>query len=219
MWLNFKFKADMRTYKYIVSIFILTGLTLVSCKDTATIPNENMSTTTTDQQEQPRIVHVDIDTLLNKYELYQDRKASLETESKAAESSLGAKIEAFQNRVAKMQQEFAQAQQNAANIAPVDLKKLEEKFMKQQQNLAKEEESLMKQRDNAARDLDNKLQTLQKDLQDKIDDYLAKIADEKGYDYVLMKGVGGSVMYGRNTLDITEETLKALNEAYQESKK
>lgn len=37
----------------------------------------------------------------------------------------------------------------------------------------------MKQRDNAALDLDKKLQETQKDLQKKIDDYLAKIAEEK----------------------------------------
>lgn len=209
----------MSSLKYLFLMFIVLSIVFVSCDKKAAAPAESGSVTTNSSNTESKIVHVDIDTLLSKYELYKDRKASLEAESKAAESSLGSKIEAFQNRVAKLQQEFAKAQQNASNIAPVELKKMEERFTQQQQNLAKEEESLMKQRDNAARDLDSKLQGLQKDLQDKIDQYLAKIADEKGYDYVLMKGVGGSVMYGRKTLDITQETLKALNEEYQNSKK
>ena len=95
---------------------------------------------------------------------------------------------------------------------------MEEKFGQQQQNLAKEEESLMKQRDNAAIELEGKLLETQKDLQKKIDDYLDKLAEEKGYDLVLMKGSTGSVMYGKATLDITEETVKRLNEEYEATK-
>lgn len=193
------------------------GILLISC-DKPAQQSEQVSTNTNSDQVS-RIVYIDIDTLLNKYDLYKDRKASLEEQSKAAESSLGSKIEAFQKRVAKLQQEFGQAQQNAANIAPIDLKKLEDKFNQQQQNLAKEEESLMKQRDNAARDLDSKLQVLQIDLQEKIDQHLEKVAEEKGYDFVLMRGSGGSVMFGRASLDITEETLTILNDEYKKTLK
>ena len=94
----------------------------------------------------------------------------------------------------------------------------EEKYGQQQQNLAKEEEALMKQRDNAAMDLEKKLGETQKDLQKKIDEYLVKIAEEKGYDFVLMKGAGGGVMFGRKALDITEATLNQLNADYDASK-
>lgn len=206
----------MHTIKYIFASFIVSVLLMVSCNQ----PAQQASQTDAANKSIPseNIVYIDIDTLLTQYDLYKDRKAALEEESHAAEMSLGVKIEAFQKRVGNLQQEFAQAQQNAANIAPIELKKLEDKFMKQQQNLAKEEESLMKQRDNAAMELEKKLRDLQQDLQDKIDQYLEKVADEKGYDFVLMKGVGGSVMYGRKTLDITMQTLNALNEEYKNSK-
>ena len=75
-----------------------------------------------------KIVFIEIDTLISKYNLYLDRKTELEAQSKTAESALAGKIEAFQKRVGKFQQELAQIQQNAANIAPVELKKMEEKF-------------------------------------------------------------------------------------------
>jgi len=165
-----------------------------------------------------KIVFIEIDTLISKYNLYLDRKTELEAQSKTAESALAGKIEAFQKRVGKFQQELAQIQQNAANIAPVELKKMEEKYGQQQQNLAKEEEALMKQRDNAAMDLEKKLGETQKDLQKKIDEYLVEIAEEKGYDFVLMKGAGGGVMFGRKALDITEATLNQLNADYDASK-
>lgn len=199
----------------IVFVITFVSLLITSCNKpaaTATTPTE--TTTTTGD----RIVYIDIDTLISKYNLYVDKKSELEAQSKTAETALAGKIEAFQKRVGKFQQELAQIQQNAPNIAPVDLKKLEEKYGQQQQNLAKEEEALMKQRENAAMDLDKKLQETQKDLQNKIDDYLDKIAEEKGYDFVLMKGAGGSVMFGRKALDITEVTLKQLNDEYAASK-
>lgn len=199
----------------VVSAFVLTYFS--SCNDNKTSSSsENVSDVK--QAESPRIVFLNIDTLLSKYDLYLDKKGELEEQAKSAEKTLAGKIEAFQRRIGKFQQEVAEIQQKANTIAPVELKKLEEKYAQQQQNLGKEEESLMKQRENAAMELDKKLGETQKDLQDKIDDYLAKIADEKGFDMVLMKGAGGSVMYGRPVIDITEDVIKALNEEYKATK-
>lgn len=199
------------------SIVLWAGFSFLACNKPAQTSSAAPTSTTSTGGD--KIVYIDIDTLISKYDLYVDKKAALEAQSKTAEAALAGKIEAFQKRVGKLQQDFGQAQQNAANIAPIELKKLEEKFQQQQMNLAKEEESLMKQRDNAAMELDKKLQETQKDLQDKIDDYLAKIAEEKGYDFVLMRGAGGSVMFGRKALDITQETLRVLNEEYAATKK
>lgn len=201
---------------YITSFTLIILGFLASCNQPS--PAASASTPTTSNTSGDKIVFIEIDTLISKYNLYIDRKKELEAQSKTAESALAGKIEAFQKRVGKFQQELAQIQQNAANIAPVELKKMEEKYGQQQQNLAKEEEALMKQRDNAAMDLEKKLQETQKDLQKKIDEYLGKIAEEKGYDFVLMKGAGGGVMFGRKALDITEETLNQLNADYDATK-
>jgi outer membrane protein len=203
----------------ILNIFlaiVLLGFLTTSCNKPAATTTANTADSTSVVGD--RIVYIDIDTLISKYNLYLDRKSELEAQSKTAETALAGKIEAFQKRVGKFQQELAQIQQNAANIAPVDLKKMEDKYGQQQQNLAKEEEALMKQRESAAMDLDTKLQETQKDLQNKIDDYLDKVAEEKGYDFVLMKGAGGSVMFGKKSLDITDVTLKQLNDEYAASK-
>ncbi len=201
----------------LLTFIAFVGLVFLACnKPAQTTPTGSVSES---DGSSLKVVYINIDTLLSKYNLYLDKKSDLEGQSKTAEKALAGKIEAFQRRLAKFQQEVVDIQQKANTIAPVELKKMEEKYAQQQQNLAKEEESLMKQRDNAAMDLDKQLQLTQKDLQDKIDDYLAKIAEEKGYDLVLMKGSTGSVMYGRATLDITEETVKRLNDEYDSAKK
>jgi outer membrane protein len=206
------------TLKHTLYFTILAiGMFVVSCKENGNQTTAKPASDTT-AKSSDKIVFIDIDTLLAKYQLYIDKKTELEGQSKTAEKALAGKIEAFQKRLARFQQEVGEIQQKANTIAPVELKKMEEKYAQQQQNLAREEEALMKQRDNAALDLEKQLQVTQKDLQDKIDEFLAKIADEKGFDFVMMKGSTGSVMYGRPSLDITNETVNRLNEEYQKSK-
>ncbi len=208
----------MRSILNIVSIAAFTGLAFVSCNKPAATETKSATSATTETVSD-KVVFIEIDTLLSKYNLYLDKKSELEGQSKTAEKALAGKIEAFQKRLAKFQQDVVEIQQKANTIAPVELKKMEEKFGQQQQNLAKEEESLMKQRDNASMELEGKLLETQKDLQKKIDDYLEKLAEEKGYDLVLMKGSTGSVMFGKASLDITDETVKRLNEEYETTKK
>ena len=194
---------------------------LIACNNTpkeTQSPAASSSETAGSDGQGHKIVYVNLDTLLEKYELYQEKKKELEGQASTSEKAILAKIESFQKSVAKFQQEVMQIQQNAANIAPIELKKLEEKYATQEKTLAKQEQELMKQREDAASDLDKKLVDLQKRLKDNLDTYLLEIAEERGYDLILSKGAGGSVLYGRNSIDITEETVAAINKRYQAEK-
>ena len=44
------------------------------------------------------------------------------------------------------------------------------------------------------------------------------MAAEKGYDYVLIKGSAGGVLFGREELDITKAATAAINEEHKASK-
>ena len=204
----------------ILSFWVITLViaTLVSCK------KEEKSAPMPSAGEVPavsgvKIVYVNLDTLLEGYDLFQEQKKQLEEQSAAAEKSIAAKIEAFQKRLGKFQRDVYETQQRAQNIPPVELKALEEKFAAQQNNLATEEQSLMKQREEAALALDKKLVELQAKLKSNIDNYLAKVAAEKGYDYVLIKGSAGGVLFGRDELDITKAAIAAINEEHKATKK
>ena len=98
------------------------------------------------------------------------------------------------------------------------LKKIQEEFGRREQTLASEESALVKQRDAAAADLDKKLTDLQIKLKDNIDNYLGKIAKERDYDYILSKGLGQSVLFGRESFDITKEAVATMNEDYAKTK-
>lgn len=160
------------------------------------------------------VVFLNIDTLLEKYTLYQESKTLLEDESRKADQALAGKVETFQKRAYDFQRRLQEVQQRSQELAPVQIQALEQKFAAEQQKLAKEEADLNARRDNAARELETKLIDLQKNLKDKIDAHLEKIAAERGYDYVLIKGSGGGVLFGKSTLDITEQTIKELNDQH-----
>ncbi len=213
-----KFKPKLMNNNLIIKVFFLLSVLFTSYACNKNTGDKADAATIGTDSTGLNIVYVDIDTLLSRYDLYQQRKKELEDQSKIAETALAGKIEAFQKRVARFQQDIAETQQRANNLAPVELKKLEEKFAAQQQNLGREEESLMQQRETVASELDNKLMTALNELQKNIDDYLSKFATEKGYDLVLKKGNNGSVMYGHKGLDITDEVAKGLNEGGKDKK-
>lgn len=206
----------MKVQSTVVAIVCL--LALASCKKQET-PVSMPAASEVAAISGVKIVYVNLDSLLEGYDLYQEQKKTLEEQSTAAEKSIASKIEAFQKRLGKFQRDVYETQQRAQNIPPVELKALEQKFAAQQNNLATEEQSLLKQRDEAAMALDKKLNELQTKLKSNIDNYLAKVAAEKGYDYVLIKGSAGGVLFGKEELDITKAAVAAMNEEHKASKK
>lgn len=205
--------------RYFSVVFILFGLLVgfASCekKDAATLPPASAVPTTA----AGKIVFVNIDSLLAQYNLTKDQKDSLEKEADKAEKAFSAKAESFQKRYMKFQKDIYEIQQKAQTIPPVELKSLEEKFKSQGDQLAKEEEALNLQRNKANEELNKRLADVDKHLIENINKYLEKVAAEKGYDFILMKGAGGGVLYGNKALDVTKPIVDALNEEYKATKK
>lgn len=198
------------TYLTLITVLMLG---IISCNKSG-----QPTSTTTSESVSAKIVFVNVDSLLQGYDLYKEQKKLLEDESSSTEKSLSSKIEAFQKRSMKFQKEVYETQQKAQNIAPIELQALEKKYNAQGENLAKEEQALMKQRDDAALGLDKKLTDLQVKLINNIDTYLEKLANEKGYDYILRKGDIGGVMFGKKEFDITNDAIKGLNDEHSKIK-
>jgi outer membrane protein len=204
-------------YSYFFFVVFFTAIALVSCdkNKTAALPVASSVPSTSGG----KIVFVNIDSLLSQYQLTKDQKDSLEKEAIKAEKAFGAKVESFQKRSAKFQKDIYDIQQKAQNIPPVELKAMEEKFKAQGEALAKEEEALGMQRNAANEQLNKGLANVDKQLITKINTYLEKIAAEKGYDFILMKGAGGGVLFGNKNLDVTQPIVEALNAEYKNVKK
>jgi outer membrane protein len=203
--------------KFILGVAVtIAAFALYQCK-----PNATPSVTFNPSQAAGgKIVFVNLDSLNEKYNLFKDAKTQLDADYKKAEAAFGGKMEGFQKRAADFQRRVVDIQQRANDIAPVELQKMEAQFGAEQKRLGEEEAALAKQRDAALGELEKKVQDLQKNSKAKVDAFLEKIAAERGYDYVMIKsGTQGGVLYGNKSLDITEEIVKALNDAYAAEKK
>lgn len=170
--------------------------------------NDGAAATTTTSETSEKIgdvVYVNADTLLANYDLFKDVRTRLQSQADKAESDLKTKATAFEREV-------GQYQQRAATMSQEQRAVTEQRLARKQQEIA-----------NLNQSESNRLMTEeseeQKKIYDKVEAYLEQYSKEKGYKMVLSYSRGNSaILYSDSTLDITQEVLKGLNEAYAKEK-
>jgi len=152
------------------------------------------------------LVFVNSDTLLNKYAYFKDMSSRLETKGKAAQADLASKGQAFQREVAEYQKNVNTL--SAEQRAPIE------------QRLQRKQQELQAYQQNAGAQVQNEQAAEQAKLYEKVADFLKVYAKEKGYKMVMSYQKGNSgILYGDASLDITNEVVAKLNEAYAKEKK
>ena len=183
--------------------------TLSACQDkgtkTAVTSSKNDSTKVAVSPNE-KIVYVNSDSLLSKYEYYKDLKVKFDSKSKSAEADLQSKTQAFQREVAEYQK-------NAATLAADVRKSTEERLSRKQQELQTYQQ-------NAGGALQNEQVVENEKLYNKVAGYLKGYAKEKGYQMVMTYAKGNSaILYADESLDVTSEVIKGLNQDYEKTKK
>lgn len=189
---------------------LTTAIALVSVisacgnKDTQTDSSANKTASTISAED--KIVYVNSNSLLTKYEYFKDLKAKMETKGKTAEADLVAKQQAFQREVQQYQaqQSTLAAEQRAAT----------------EQRLSRKQQELQAYQQNAGSALQNEQAKEQELLYDKVAEYLKTYAKTKGYKMVLTYAKGSSaILFADESLDVTSDVIIGLNEAYKKDKK
>lgn len=181
---------------------------MASCQNKENTPASGTATKTTTEsvKNNEPIVYVNSDSLLTKYEYFKDLKVKLDTKSKAAQTDLAAKQQAFQREVAQYQQQ--------QNTLPADQRAATE------QRLARKQQELQAYQQNAGAALQDEQAKEQETLYNKIADYLKVYAKDKGFKMVLTYQKGNSaILYADPALDVTSEVIVGLNEGYKADKK
>lgn len=169
---------------------------------TETKASETSATVSADE----KIVYVNSDSLLTKYEYFNDLKTKMEAKGKTAESDLVAKQQAFQREVQQYQ-----AQQNSLAA---------EQRAATEQRLSRKQQELQAYQQNAGAALQNEQAKEQELLYDKVAEYLKTYAKSKGYKMVLTYSKGNSsILFADESLDVTSAVLVGLNQAYKKDKK
>lgn len=148
-----------------------------------------------------KIGYVDNVKLMDEYQEKIDIEASFKT-----------KVEAL----GKKRDSISQAFQMEAQA-------FQEKAQKLSQQKAQEEYGLMQQRgQQIGQQLQMEDQQLQAEGQTQMDSVVSKVKEEirsygkaNGYTYILGGGDGGSVLYGTDANDLTDEIVKLLNDKYK----
>lgn len=147
------------------------------------------------------IAYVNSDSLLSKYEYFKDKAEELEAKR--------AKLEAeFNNRAQGLQGEITTLQRTAQNMTMAQAKAAEENLMKKQQNLMQYQQSLQQELIREETKVNN-------ELYDKVSNYLQNFGKENDYQLVLTYTKGSGVLYADDSLNITNQVIKGLNEEYK----
>ena len=151
--------------------------------------------------QQEKIAFVDNSKLLDEYQ----EKVDLE-------NSLKQKVQLFQGKRDSIMIAF----QKEAQTFDEESKKMSKDAAQKKYNELIQKSNILQQQ------LQNEQQNLQLDSQTQMDYLLGRVKKfvkqywkDNGYTFILGANDGGSVLYGSENKDITEEIVKALNEAYR----
>ncbi len=146
------------------------------------------------------IAYVLEDTLLSKYEYFQELAADLEEKRKAMENDYTMKAQG-------LQKEFEGFQRTAGNMTMNQARAVEEDLMQKRQNLMMLQEKM-------GQDLLRAEAEVNTQLYDKVSGYLEEYANENGFALILNVKRGNAILYGDKSMDITDIIVKGLNEEY-----
>lgn len=148
-----------------------------------------------------QIAYVNSDSLLSKYDYFKDKAEELEAKRVKLEAE-------FNNRAQGLQSEFQNLQQTAQNMTMAQAKAAEENLMKKRENLMQYQQSLQQQ-------LVAEESKVNNELYDKVSNYLNEFGKENNFQLVLTYTKGSGVLYANDSLNITNQVIAGLNEAYK----
>ncbi|RYE12760.1 MAG: OmpH family outer membrane protein, partial [Sphingobacteriales bacterium] len=152
------------------------------------------------------IVYINQDSLLSKYNYAKDMSERLQKKGRSAQSDLDSRKQAFQREVAEYQKDANSL--SAEQRAPIE------------QRLQRKGQELQTYEQNASAQFQNESGSETEKLFNKLVDYTKKYAKEKGYKMVLSYSKANpTILYGEETLDVTADVVKGLNDEYEKEKK
>jgi outer membrane protein len=147
----------------------------------------------------PSVYFVNEDTLLAQYKAYNTQIKGLEARTRRIQNELIARRNALQTEVATAQQRMQEGKMTQAQA-----QEAEASFMRKQQDFQAYEQ------DQSAKLVDEQKKILE-NLQKNVRDYLKTYASNSGIDFILSYSETSSILYAKDSLEITNQVIEALN--------
>jgi outer membrane protein len=152
--------------------------------------------------QQEKIGYVDNVRLMDGYQKKKDVEAAYQIKSEAFTRKRDSISQVFQMEAQDLQSKSEGMSQSRAQEA---FTQLQQKGQMVGQQLQQEEQQLQRM---GQLKMDSVVQEVRKTIKE--------YGKSNGYSFILTGGEGGSVLYGKEAADVTEQVLKALNESYEE---
>lgn len=153
------------------------------------------------------VAFVNSDSILTHYDLVKTMRAELESKTLRLENELKSKQASFEKDAA-----YFQEQVDKKSISEASAQEIYAQLMGEQQKLYELREKYSSELSKQEYDL-NLL------LLDSLNNFLARYNQQMKFDYILSYNKGGSILAANDSLDITSDVVKMLNEEYLKSKK
>lgn len=151
---------------------------------------------------QVKIAYVDVEEILKEY----DGAKQAEEDMKAQSQQISEQLDQIALPLQKKIQEY---QQNKDNLSAASRQKKEAELMQEQQ-------SFQQQQQMAQQQVQAEGQRMFEEINTDIETFLAEYGESKGYTYILGSSMQTkSVLYGEESLNITDEVIEALNGSYE----
>ncbi len=156
-------------------------------------------------QKEAKTAFVKTETIFKDYKGIKDQEAVFKKKQEAFTKK-------YDSIVQNWRKEVMAFQQKAAKMPPKKAQQKDQELYQKQQIIQQ-----MQQQESAklTAEIQKQTDSIIKKIYDFFDDYGKK----NGYKYIYGKNNTGALMYGDAKLDITDEVLKALDAAYEASKK
>ena len=152
------------------------------------------------------IVYVNIDTLLNNYEYFNDMQNDLADKQSELEAELNNRSQQYESSAMDFQNKVQKGLVTRREAA-----ELEQQLLQEQQNL-------LQLRDQLTMQLAEEEQVSNRKLINAIMEYLKEFNADQNYQFIFSNSFGDNVLFANDQLDITYSVLPGLNARYQAEK-
>jgi outer membrane protein len=149
---------------------------------------------------------VNMDSLLNHYDMYFDIQKDMEVKGRKMETDMNTRTRAFEKQMIDFQDKVQKGLVTRSQAQVM------------QQELAEKEQQLYLYRDELRMQFAEEEQVMLRRIQQSIYDYLKEYNKDKGYHIILSGSFGGPLLYGNPGIEITNEVLDGINIKYINSK-
>ena len=148
------------------------------------------------------IVYIQMDSLINQYDMFNDLRSELESKAQAIQDDLTKKGRSFESAVKDFEAKIAKGLLTRSQAE------------EQQQRLVEREQNLQGLSQQKQMELAEEEAVMMRRVMDAIQTYITKYNQDKGYALILSV----PVLAGDPSLNITQDVLAGLNEEYIKSK-